>query len=52
VTTLQKFLMAMSALGAGYLVVSNPQGVAAAGSAFKNAVGGTISQIVTGGKKS
>lgn len=50
-TTLQKFLMAMSGLGAGFLVVSNPQGVSAAGSALKNAVGGTITQIVTGGKK-
>jgi len=52
VSTLQKFLMAMSALGAGFLVVSNPAGVAAAGSAFKNIVGGTITQITTGGKKS
>lgn len=49
-TTLQKFLMAMSGLGALGLVVAHPQGVAAAGSAFKNAVGGTISQITSGGK--
>lgn len=51
-TLLQKWLMALAGLGAGYLVVSNPVGVAAAGSAFKNIVGGSITQIVTGGKKS
>lgn len=49
-TTLQKFIMGAVALGAGYLVVSNPAGVAQAGKSFQTIVGGTITQIVTGGK--
>lgn len=48
--TLQKWLMATAGLGALYMVVSNPQGVAAAGKALKDVVGGTVTQISTGGK--
>lgn len=47
----QKWLTAMVALGAGYLVVSNPAGVASAAASAKNLVGGTEVSIITGGKK-
>lgn len=50
-STIQKWLMGTIALAAGYLVVSNPKGVLAAGSAIKNIVGGTETQIITGGKR-
>jgi hypothetical protein len=49
-STLQKFLMGTVGLSALYLIVSNPKGVLAAGTAFKNIVGGTQTQIITGGK--
>ena len=47
-STLQKFIMGAVALGAGYLVLSNPKGVAAAATAGKTLIGGTIAQITTG----
>lgn len=50
-TTVQKWLTAMAGLGALFLVVSNPNGVTAAGSAIKNIVGGTEAQIISGGTK-
>lgn len=48
--TLSKWLMAMAGLGALYLVVQNPNGFYAATSGIKNLVGGTETQIITGGK--
>lgn len=45
-----KFLTGMIALGAGYLVVSNPTGVFNAAKSIQKVVGGTTTQIVTGGK--
>lgn len=49
-TTLQKWLLGLVGLGALYLVVTNPNGVYQAANALKNAVGGTETQIITGGK--
>jgi hypothetical protein len=49
--TLSKWLMAMAGLGALYLVVQNPNGFYSATSGVKNLVGGTETQIITGGKK-
>ncbi len=49
--TIQKWLTGLIGLGALFLVVSNPSGVAAAGSAVKNIVGGTETQIISGGNK-
>jgi hypothetical protein len=48
--TVSKWLMAMAALGAGYMVLSNPTGFYSATSGIKNLVGGTVTQISTGGK--
>lgn len=49
--TVQKWLMGMIGLGAGYLVLTNPNGFYKAASGVKNLVGGTETQIITGGKK-
>lgn len=48
--TVSKWLMAMAGLGALYLVVQNPNGFYAATAGVKNLVGGTETQIITGGK--
>jgi hypothetical protein len=48
--TLSKWLMAMAGLGALYLVVQNPKGFYSATSGVKNLVGGTETQIITGGR--
>jgi hypothetical protein len=50
-TTVQKWLMAMAGLGALYLVVTNPNGVYKAAQSVKTIVGGTETQIITGGKR-
>lgn len=49
--TLSKWLMAMAGLGALYLVVQNPTGFYNATSGVKNLVGGTETEIITGGKR-
>lgn len=49
-TTVQKWLMAMAGLGALYLVVTNPNGVYKAAKSVQTVVGGTETQIITGGK--
>lgn len=49
-STVQKWLVILAGLGAGYLVVSNPQGVAKAASALQSLTAGSVTQIVTGGK--
>jgi hypothetical protein len=48
--TMSKWLMAMAGLGALYLVVQNPTGFYSATSGLKNLVGGTETQIITGGR--
>lgn len=50
-TILQKWLMGLLALGAGYMVLTNPQGFASFASATKNLVAGSETQIITGGKR-
>jgi hypothetical protein len=47
---ISKWLMLMAGLGAGYLVIQNPAGFYSATSGIKNLVGGTETQIITGGK--
>lgn len=49
--TVQKYMLILAGLGAGYLVVSNPQGVYRAAQSFQKITGGTIAQITTGGKR-
>jgi hypothetical protein len=49
--TLNKWLVIMGGLGALYLVVTNPEGFYKATSGIKNLVGGTETQIITGGKR-
>lgn len=48
--TISKWLMIMAGLGAGYLILTNPTGFYSATAGIKNLVGGTTTQIVTGGK--
>lgn len=50
-STLQKWLMGLIGLGALYLVVTNPQGVYRAAQAAKNVIGGSETQIITGGRR-
>lgn len=49
-TTIQKWLMGLIGLGAAYLVFTNPQGFASAAKGVENVVGGSETQIITGGK--
>ena len=50
-TTIQKWLMGLIGLGALYLVVTNPTGVFKAAQSVKTIVGGSETQIITGGKR-
>lgn len=50
-TTAQKWLMGLIGLGALYLVVTNPQGVYKAAQAGRSLIGGSETDIITGGKK-
>lgn len=49
-TTIQKWVLGMVALGAGYLVFTHPQGFYSAAKGVEKVVGGTETQIITGGK--
>lgn len=48
--TVQKFMLALIGLGAGYLVFTNPNGVFRASQAARNLIGGSIVDVTTGGK--
>lgn len=50
-TTLQKWLMGLLGLGAGYLVLTNPNGFFRATQGVRQVVGGTESDIISGGKR-
>lgn len=50
-TTLQKWLLGLIGLGALYLVVTNPNGVFKAAQSIKTIVGGSETQIITGGRR-
>lgn len=50
-STVQKWLALMAGLGAAYLVLTNPKGTLSAGQAVRNVVGGTESDIISGGAK-
>lgn len=49
--TVSKWLTILGGLGALYLVVTNPNGFYKATAGVKNLVGGTETQIITGGKR-
>lgn len=51
ITTLQKWLMGLLGLGAAYLVLTNPNGFYKAAQGVRTVVGGTESDIISGGKK-
>jgi hypothetical protein len=51
VTTLQKWLMGLLGLGAAYLVLTNPNGFYKAAQGVRQVVGGTESDIISGGKR-
>ena len=50
-STIQKWLMGLIGLGALFLVVTNPNGFYKAAQGVQRVVGGTETQIITGGKK-
>jgi precorrin isomerase len=50
-STAQKWLMGLIGLGALYLVVTNPTGFYKAATGVQRLVGGTETQIITGGKR-
>jgi hypothetical protein len=50
-STVQKWLTGLIGLGALYLVVTNPNGFYKAAQGVQKIVGGTETQIITGGKK-
>lgn len=50
-TTVQKWLTGLLGLGALYLVVTNPTGFYKAATGVQRLIGGTETQIITGGKK-
>lgn len=50
-STLQKWLLGLVGLGALFLVVTNPNGFYKAAQGVRQVVGGTESDIITGGKK-
>lgn len=50
-STIQKWMMGLLGLGALYLVVTNSTGFFNASKGIRNVVGGTESDIITGGKK-
>lgn len=50
-STLQKWLMGLIGLGALFLVVTNPNGFYKAAQGIRQVVGGTESDIITGGKR-
>ena len=50
-TLLQKWLTGLIGLGAGYLVLANPNAFYKAATGFKNLTAGSIATVTTGGKK-
>ena len=50
-TTVQKWLMGLVGLGALYLVVTNPNGTLNAAKSVRQVVGGSETDIISGGKK-
>jgi hypothetical protein len=51
ITTVQKWLMGLLGLGALYLVVTNPNGFYKATQGIRQVIGGTESDIISGGKR-
>lgn len=51
ITTVQKWLVGLLGLGALYLVVTNPQGFYSATNGIRQLVGGTESDVISGGKR-
>jgi hypothetical protein len=49
--TLQKWIGGLLFLGAGYLVLTNPNGYASFASGTKNLIAGSEVSIITGGKQ-
>lgn len=50
-TTLQKWLMGLLGLGAAYLVLTNPNGFFKFAQGTRQIIGGTESDIISGGKR-
>ena len=50
-STVQKWLMGLIGLGAVYLVVTHPQGFYRFSQGVRQLVGGTETDIITGGKR-
>lgn len=50
-TLIQKWMLGLIALGAGYMVLANPNAVYKAGQTFRSVTAGSIVDVTTGGKK-
>ena len=50
-STVQKWIMGMVGLGAGYLVLVHPKAFYTAATGAKQLIGGTETQIITGGRR-
>lgn len=49
-TLVQKWIMGLIALGAGYLVLTNPNGFYKAATGLRSLTAGSIVDVTTGGK--
>ena len=49
-TLVQKWMLALVGLGAGFLVFTNPEGFYKAASGFRSLTAGSIVDVTTGGK--
>ena len=50
-STLQKWILMLGGLGAGYMVLQNPKAFYTATSGVKNLIAGGETQIITGGRR-
>lgn len=50
-STIQKWLLALVGLGAGYMVLQNPAGFYKATTGLEKLTAGSVTQITTGGKR-
>jgi precorrin isomerase len=50
-STVQKWLMGLIGLGAGYMVLQNPNGFYKAATGIEHLTAGSVTQISTGGRR-
>lgn len=50
-STIQKWLLGLISLGAGYMVLQNPNGFYKAAKGVEDLTAGSVTQITTGGRR-